>query len=600
MKWTCRLAVILCSCAIASAHAAYDVVIQAPAPLDKLLRTHLDLSRYRNRDDLGDEHLQFMLDTLDEQVQQLTSTEGYFSPLISVKVEPELGSLLSPPQASGSHTGVIRHIQVRVEAGPHTSINSLDINADGGSIEPDAGRIADIRAHWSLPLGARFRQQDWDNAKNQGLEKLQRHDYAAARIAHSQATIHPEDQAADLSVRYDSGPRFTLGPLQITGTRRYPDSIIEHVNPLNIGEEYDVNRLLSLQRQIQNTPYFSNAIVGIDNDPEHAERAPVKVQVSEYPIQRIRTGLGYATDTGAQVEGRYTHLNVFDRAWMFDSQLRIEQKRQFGLLNLAMPPDTKNFVNSINTSWERTKLEGVDLRSFRSGLRRSRNGELYDTAYTLTYYRDELQLENAATLPSNTIITPGQHQALVPGFSWARRNVDDPIFPRQGNLLTLETGFAVKGIVTDQTFARLYGRFKQYFPIAKRDMIILRTELGGVLTQGSAAQVPASLLFRAGGNESVRGYSFQSIGNEQKGIIYPTKYLLTGSVEYQHWFTETWGSALFYDAGSAADSWIQRQFYNGVGGGARWRSPVGSLNLDLAYGVQKQQFRPHISLGIAF
>ncbi|WP_034293571.1 autotransporter assembly complex family protein [Herbaspirillum sp. RV1423] len=593
MKWTCRLAIALLSCATGSAYAAYKVEITAPAPLQKLLEKHLDLVRYQNREDLSEEQLKFLLDTVNDQVVQLASTEGYFSPTTTINVEQIPGSKPDDQKYD-------KRVQLHVNAGPRTKISTVDIGATGTAAENDPQRIDAIRKDWSLPVGAPFRQEDWDNAKNQGLEKLQQHKYAAARIARSQASIDPDDQQADLSVQYDSGPRFTLGPLQITGTRRYPESIIRNVNPLNVGEEYDVNRLLSLQRQIQNTPYFSNAIIGIDNDPENADMAPVKVQVTEFPTQRIRTGIGYATDTGAQVEGRYSHYNVFNKAYAFDSQLRLEQKRQYGLLNLAMPPDGKNFVNSVNTSMERTRLEGVDLRSLRAGIKRARNGELYDTAYTLTYYRDELQQENGATLPANTVITQGKHQALVPGFSWVRRNVDDPIFPRHGNLLTLETGFAVKGVITDQTFGRLYARFKQYVPVAKRDLIILRTDLGGVFTKGAASEVPASLLFRAGGNDSVRGYSYDSIGNEQNGTVYPTKYLVTGSAEYQRWFTEKWGAAVFYDVGTAADSWENKTFYSGVGAGARWRSPVGSLNLDLAYGVQKKQFRPHISLGIAF
>jgi len=595
MKWICRLAPLLLACTTATAHAAYQVEIEAAAPLDKLLKANLDLVRYQERKDLGPEQLQFMLDTLKDQVQQLAATEGYFAPVTTVNVEPPLSS-----DSTGGVPQLAARIHVHVDAGPLTKIAAVAISADGIAAREDAARIEEIRRDWSLPVGASFRQEDWEQAKNQGLDKLQQHDYAAAKIASSEAAIDPEEQQADLRVRYDSGPRFTLGPLQISGTQRYPEAIIRNVNPLTVGEAYDVSRLLSLQRQIQNTPYFSNAIVGIDNDPEHADMAPVKVQVTEYKVQRVRTGIGYGTDTGAQVEGRYTHYNVFQRAWVFDSQLRQEQKRQYALLNLAMPPDSKNFVNSVSSSWERTKLEGVDLRSFRTGIKRARTGELYDTAYSLTYYRDELQQENGATLPDDTIVTPGKHQALVPGFSWARRNVDDPIFPRHGNLLTLESGFAVKGLITDQTFARLYGRFKQYLPVAKRDVVLLRTELGGVFTRGSASAVPASLLFRAGGNDSVRGYSYDSIGNEQNGTVYPTKYLVTASAEYQHWFTEKWGGAGFYDVGNAADSWTKRAFYSGIGAGVRWRSPVGSLNLDLAYGVQKRQFRPHISLGIAF
>lgn len=590
------------SCATGSAYADYQVDIEAPAPLDKLLQANLDLVRYQERADIGDEQLQFMLDTLNEQVTQLSSTEGYFSPVIRVKVTPPLTQTATPASAeqSTATAGIRHHVQLQVDAGLQTRISSVDISTSGFAAQSDQQRIAAIRHDWSLPVGAPFRQEDWDQAKNQGLEKLQQHNYAAARIADSQAAIDPDDQHADLSVHYNSGPRFTLGPLQISGTRRYPNSIIENVNPLNLGEAYDVNRLLALQRQIQNTSYFSNAIVGIDNDPEHPDMVPVKVQVSEYATQRVRTGIGYGTDTGAQVEGRYTHYNVFDKAWVFDSQLRLEQKRQYGLLNLAMPPDSKSFVNSISSTWDRTTLEGVDLRTFHTGIKRARTGELYDTTYSLTYYRDELQQQNGATLPTDTIITQGLHRALVPGFAWARRNVDDPIFPRRGNMLTLETGFALKSLLTDQTFARLYGRFKQYFPVAQRDIVILRTELGSVFTKGAASEVPASLLFRAGGNESVRGYSYDSIGNEQNGTVYPTKYLVTGGAEYQRWFTEKWGAAVFYDVGTAADSWSKRTFYSGIGAGVRWRSPVGSLNLDLAYGVQKQQFRPHIALGIAF
>jgi len=586
MRWTFVLFSFLFACTATAAQAIYKVDVEAVAPLRNLLQTHLDLVRYQDRTDLNDEQLQFMLDTVSTQVRALSSTEGYFTPVTTVTVKREAGKTTQ--------------VRLEVEAGPQTRIAGVDIDVTGAVAQQDPQRIADIRDKWSLPVGAPFRQEFWDKAKQEGLDQLQRRDYPAASIANSRAAITPHEQSADLSIQYDSGPRFTLGPLQISGTRRYPQSIIDNVNPLRVGEPYDVNRLLVLQRQIQNTSYFSNVIVGIDTDTEHADVTPVKVQVTEFQTQRVRTGIGYATDTGAQLEGRYTNFNVFERAWVFDSQLQLDQRRQYGLLNLAMPPDTKSFVNSMSTSLEHTNLEGVDLRSFQAGIKRTRNGELYDTSYSLTYYRDALEQDNGATLPDNTIISPGKHQALVPGFSWARRNVDDAIFPRAGNLLTLETGLAIQGLVTDQTFSRLYGRFKQYFPIAQRDVIILRNELGAVFTKGGADQVPASLLFRAGGNESVRGYSFDSIGNSQNGIVYPTKYLITGGAEYQHWFTPSWGSAVFYDVGTATDNWASRSFYSGIGPGVRWRSPVGSLNFDLAYGVQKKQIRPHISLGIAF
>jgi translocation and assembly module TamA len=98
----------------------------------------------------------------------------------------------------------------------------------------------------------------------------------------------------------------------------------------------------------------------------------------------------------------------------------------------------------------------------------------------------------------------------------------------------------------------------------------------------------------------VRGYSYEGIGNNVDGSVLPTKYLITASSEYQHWFTHDWGGAVFFDIGTATDTWGEKVFYPGVGFGARWRSPVGPVNVDLAYGIRNKDIRPYLTLGIAF
>ena len=568
-----------------SAAASYRVEIDAPPPLHDLLAQHLDLVRDQARGDLSDDQFKFLVDTVGEQVKQLTSTEGYFTPSTKVDIE----------QVSGQ-----RVVRLHVDANQRTMVTSAAIDVIG-TIRQEAQQRADnLAKHWSLPAGRPFRQADWDSAKDGALQSLQKQRYAAARITRSEALIDPEQGAAQLAVQYDSGPGFTLGELKIGGTRRYPDSIIRNVNPLHVGEEYAVERLLELQRQIQKTPYFGNVIIAIDDDPAHADQAPVKVEVTEFPAQRIRAGTGYSSDTGAHVEGRYSYYNLFQRAWVFDSQIKLEQKRQFGSIGLDLPPDQQSYVNGASSSYERTTLQGIDLRSARVGFKRARSYEKYDTAFTLDYFLDDLQQINNTPLPNDTIASPGRHRAMVPGFSWTRRNVDNPMFPRSGNIVSAQTGFAVSRLLTDQSFVRGYGRIKQYLPIGSRDSIVLRGEMGAVFTVGGGAAIPASLLFRAGGSDSVRGYGNQSIGNLQNGTVFPTKYLLTASTEYQHWISPEWGGAVFYDVGTAADNWFGRTIYQGVGAGARWLSPVGPLNVDLAYGVEVRKMRLHVSLGIAF
>lgn len=583
--WRPGLLGLLLALAAASATADYRVQVEAPAVQRELLTEFLDLARYQKRTDISDEQLQFLIDTAPDQVRQLLSTDGYFSPITHV---------------TRDGTGAGHVVHVRVDPGQRTTISGAAIDVTGAVAQEAPASVRDVRNNWALPVGAPFRQGEWDRAKKEGLQRLQNNRYAGASIARSEARIDADRHQAELQVQYDSGPTFTLGALEISGTKRYPQRIIENVNPLSAGEQYSVERLLELQRQIQNTPYFSNVIVGIDNDVQHAELAPVKVQVSEFPAQRIRTGVGYATDTGAKVEGRYTHLNLFERALVFDSQLQLEQQRQYAALNLALPPDRGGFVNSANTSFERTTLQGIDLRSRHAGLKRARSREKTDLAYTLDYYRDELQQLSGVPLPSGTVAQPGQHQALVPGITWARRDVDNPIFPRRGNVIALQVGAALQGLLSDQSFVRAYARARQYVPIGQRDLLLLRAELGAALTKGSSAAIPASLLFRAGGTDSIRGYGYQSIGNPQNGTVFPTKFLFTASAEYQRWLSAEWGAAVFVDIGTAADNWGDKTLYQGIGVGARWRSPVGPVNLDLAYGVRGGQIRPHISLGIAF
>ena len=566
---------------------AYEVRLYAAPPLHELLTGHLDLFRYRNRDDINEDQLNFMITTAAEQVAKLASTEGFFSPISVVETHRE------------GDTTVIR---VTVNSGPRTLISNVNINVTGAATTQSPAQVEQVRQKWSLTAGAPFRQSQWAQAKQDGLEVLQQRRYAAARVADSQARVLADEQEAALSVEYDSGPQFTLGAPQIRGTQRYPERIVHHLNPLRIGEEYSVERLFEFQRQLLKTPYFSNAVVNIDPDPAHAQLAPVQVHVAEYPTQRLRGGAGLTTDTGASLDGLYSHNDLFGRAWVFESQAVLEQQRQFGSLQLALPPNRHAFVDSVHGSAERTTLEGLDLRSVRLGLRRTRDRESRDISYSLEYYRDRLEQLDGSLLPRDTIVRAGTHQALVASIGLTRRRVDDLVFPRQGRIVSVQAGVALKGLLTDQSFVRLYGQLLQYLPVGRRDLVLLRTELGGVLSRNGSgnAAIPATLLFRAGGTDSVRGYGFQSIGNESGGTVYPTRYLATGSAEYQHWLAERWGAAVFYDVGMAADRWQGKSVFHALGVGARWRSPVGTIRVDLAYGFQENRLRPHLSLGVAF
>lgn len=83
------------------------------------------------------------------------------------------------------------------------------------------------------------------------------------------------------------------------------------------------------------------------------------------------------------------------------------------------------------------------------------------------------------------------------------------------------------------------------------------------------------------------------------GNRYPigAKNVTTASIEYEHYFTPSLGAAAFIDTGSAFDR--RPEWRTGVGIGARWRSPVGPVRIDIARGLDQPDspFQIYLSLG---
>ncbi|HEY2024873.1 autotransporter assembly complex family protein [Paraburkholderia sp.] len=557
--------------------ASYKVdVIAEPRSLRRLLEDHLDIARFAKRPDISDDQFSFLITATPQQVRDLAATQGYFTPVVSTDVRT---------------VDKLRQVTVRVEPGPQTVVTSVDLSFRGAVLTEDPAQENATRFAFSLHQGQPFSQGDWDDAKNASLRQLQSRRYLGAKIYHSEALIDPRTHTAKLSVIYDSGPTFTMGNIDVSGTRRYPERIVHNVNPISPGDIYDTRTVAELQRQLQNTPYFASVAIDLDNDPAKPLNTPVHVKVSEFPYHSFRGGVGYSTDNGPLVQGSYSYLNTFGIAWPFTVEGRADQTQQYGQIQLSMQPGPRAWTNSVLASYTTTDVSDTRIYSIRGGVQRSRTSQFLDYNYSLLFYDDRLD-QNAAP--------PTTAHALVPAWSWTRRDTDDPLFPRRGNLIHVEAGFAVKGLLADQSFIRGYARGQQYVPIGANDIVLIRAELGGVFTSGSSSGIPASLLFRAGGSNSVRGYSFQSIGNDVAGSILPTKYLLTTAAEYQHWFSHNWGAAAFFDVGTATDTWGEKVFYPGVGVGARWRSPVGPVNVDIAYGIRNRSVRPYLTLGIAF
>jgi translocation and assembly module TamA len=214
-----------------------------------------------------------------------------------------------------------------------------------------------------------------------------------------------------------------------------------------------------------------------------------------------------------------------------------------------------------------------------------------ESTQTLQFLDEEVQVEDG---------TEDRRHALFASQTWGWNTYDDPLLPRDGWGLRLQLGAAARAVLSTQDFARSHLQGNILLPVRRGGTLQLRGELGVVFAD-TREGVPAAYLFRTGGSSSVRGYAFESLGVRVGDAVVGGRYLGVASVEYVHWLNrpQSWGAAVFVDAGDAVDELSDFDTAFGYGIGARWRSPVGVLALDIAYGEQVEEWRVHFSASIA-
>ncbi|MDD5388501.1 MAG: autotransporter assembly complex protein TamA [Gallionellaceae bacterium] len=578
MAWACCLAFTPLAEAADAAALSYAIDLQAPQAQRRLLENHLDLYRWRDGERMDETQLRRLVDQAPRQVRALLASEGFYSP----QVHAEL-----------AHSGGAWAVRLEVQPGEAARVGPVDLQIVGGSADSSAdlrARQLKLRADWSLPGGAVFRHEDWESAKRAALRGLLLDRYPAAAIRESQATVDPQANTVALALTLDSGPVFTFGALEIEGLRRYPASVVERLNPIRPGEPYVQAKLLELQSRLQDSPYFAGAGVQAEIDPEHPLNLPIKVDIEENRARTLGLGIGISTDTGPRAQMDYRDLNLFGQAWRLAGSLKLANKEQSLGGELQFPLTRLGYRDSLTAQWTRLDVEGEVTRTLTLGARRTHPQGKNETAYGLRYYREQQELDGAIG---------ERRSALVPSWSWTRRDVDNLLFPTRGYLLNVQADAAAQALLSDQSFLRGYGKATWFHRLGNKGQLILRGELGAVAA-ASRDGIPADFLFRSGGDQTVRGYAYQSLGVRDGNAISGGRWLSVASAEYVRWLTPQWGAALFVDAGDAADSLAALHPVVGYGLGARWKSPVGPLNLDLAHGRETKETRLHFSVGFSF
>jgi translocation and assembly module TamA len=580
-----------------------DVRIDAPDDLAKLLAAYLDLTRITvlaAGEKLDDTELRRLIAATPAQARSLLATEGYMTG--EAKVVREAAG-------PGAEASAVPRVTVRVTPGPRTRVDQVDLVVRGPLAEAD--ERGDATAHealaawrdaWPLPAGQAFSATGWREAKSAALARLRAAGYIQAAWASTDADLDADRASARLALTIDSGPLFRVGPIVVQGLERQHENSVRRLAGFAAGAPASESLLLDYQDRLQRSGLFEGVSVTLDGEAANSDAATVTVRVRELPLQQATTGVGISGNTGPRVSVEHVHRHAFGLAATTRNKVEWGRLRQAWDGELSSHTLPGLYRNLLGGTAERLESDTDIVTSLRL-----RVGRSYDTQVIERLWFVEAERSAVDPKPGSAAAqaVASRTTAATLNFHGSWRDLDSIVLPTKGRAFTLQTG---AGQVFDSSadasgpFARLYLRAQWWRPLGRDWYAQARLEAGQVFAS-EAVGVPESQRFRAGGDDSVRGYAYRSLTPQVAGVDVGGRVLGTGSVEIAHPVSARLPSvwwAVFADAGTAATRWADYKPVWGAGLGLRWRSPVGPLRADVAYGEAVRQWRLHLSVGIAF
>ena len=614
-----RTLALACACAgtlawSAGARAATrELVVDAPAPFKALLEKNLDIeraARLSESDSLDDVEWARLIAAAPAQGRALAQTEGFFRAEVTVAADP-----------ADAH-----RILIKLVPNEPATVGRFALEFDGELARQaesgDAKALdleATLRSQWSLQPGKVFRNGNWDDAKAQTLSALRNEGYAAAQWTATAAQVDPAANKTRLFLVVDTGPRFLAGDVVVEGMERQSERNVQLLAGFGPGAPLTQARLLDYQDRLQKTGLFDQVAVIYDPDPAQAGHATVTVRVHEQSLQQATVAVGYNSLSKARITLEHVDRKVFGLPATSSNKLQWGRDIQAWDASLATHPAESFHSWIVGTSLSRILSTGDEVRAGYLRFGRTQASNALDRT---TYAQFERSIQCTPKLkftgpwdPESARPDKGQDcidaRALSLNQSNVWRNVDSVVLPTEGYTLSGQVGLGYAGgppstddrKATYGPYTRLYARLTRYWPLPSSFYLQGRIELGQIIV-GDHVPMPDAEQWRAGGEESVRGYAWRSLApTDWKGNIVGGNSLVTSSVEIAHPFTSSLPSvwwAAFVDAGSAATRFNDLAAKVGYGLGVRVRSPVGPLKIDWSWGEAVHRGRLDLSIGVAF
>ncbi len=472
-----------------------------------------------------------------------------------------------------------------VDPGKPVVIGSVSATVVGPGAETagilDPGELA-------LKEGDNLNQRLYEQEKRRILRQAIALGYLGAAFTRHEIRIDRPAYNAEIILQLDTGPRYYFGDITVNQDILTENLFFRFIE-FDSDDYFSARRLQELQRDLYRSDYFSSVVIEGDTANPDGRRVPVAITVE--PLEtynRYSFGLGYSTDTLAYARFEYFNRMLNSRGHRLFGSLLYGERERSVVASYMIPVVDPRYNSAVGTAmWSRETWEETATES-------SSIGALYEYSTPEHYYGVSLEY-----LDENYRIgdTDGESQLLMPGLKWTWALADDIVTTKHGVRALIELTGAQNDVLSDATFLKLRAEGKAIITPFERFRVIGRGSVGTTLVD-DIDSIPPSIRFYAGGQRSVRGYQYRTLGpTDSEGNVIGGKLLLTGGVELEKQFWDNWRGVVFYDAGNAMND-IEVDLAHGVGAGVGFVLPFGQARLEVAYPLNDEGDAQYVYLSV--
>ncbi|HEY7889114.1 MAG TPA: BamA/TamA family outer membrane protein [Steroidobacteraceae bacterium] len=598
------LLVLLLGCVLAGPWARAGVAITVTGvsdPLRSNVLAYLSFSRYRRTPHLTRDTVDRLQSRIGREVHSALRPFGYFEPTVHSSV-----TALGPENWQ---------VAIAIEPGAATILRSVSVRVVGPGAR--SRRFKRITSKLPLHTGSRLDEAAYDEVKGDLVRTAATYGYVDATLTRHELLVNPTAHTATIALELATGERYRFGDTTIQ-QHAVSEKLVRRYLRYRQGKPFDLTEVLRTQFALDDSEYFSNLEVLAGTPDRVNHTVPVSISAEPNRPNVYSIAAGYETDTGARGILSWQDRRVNSYGHKMSVDLEAAQVTKYSLQSRYIIPIGDPAVENLTLSGivQQQQLADINARTMSLGPSVTRVTGRWQTVWFVNGVHATGTVQGVPECPTGNSAAPyaqcedssgapvpsitagtATNDMLVPGVDIAsvpKGYLGEPMFEHG---LFAEIRGSQGAFGSKANFLQIHIQAERVLSLAPKWHLLLRDEVGATVAS-HFDEMPSAMRFFAGGESSVRGFSYNDLSPLQsfcetvvsKGIPPREecvlnqkaggKDLITGSVELDRDLPRNFGIAAFFDYGNAFNHFGTPLQY-GAGIGFRVRLPVLTLGIDI-------------------